>query len=55
MKTVLPRPTELARTWIQQALREGDIAIDATVGNGHDTLFLVGCVGATGRVIGFDI
>ena len=55
MKSVLPRPTELARTWIQQVLREGDVAIDATVGNGHDTLFLAGCVGATGRVIGFDI
>lgn len=36
-------------------LLEGDIAIDATVGNGHDTLFLAGRVGATGKVYGFDI
>jgi len=33
----------------------GDIAIDATVGNGHDTLFLAELVGAAGTVYGFDI
>lgn len=36
-------------------LREGDLAIDATAGNGHDTLFLAQQVGTTGRVIAFDI
>ncbi|MFM1891187.1 MAG: hypothetical protein RLZ44_264 [Pseudomonadota bacterium] len=36
-------------------LRPGDLAVDATVGNGHDTLFLANTVGAGGRVIGFDI
>lgn len=30
-------------------------AIDATVGNGHDTLFLAQMVGKTGQVWGFDI
>jgi predicted methyltransferase len=30
-------------------------AIDATVGNGFDTLFLAECVGEKGVVIGFDI
>ncbi|MCA1804623.1 MAG: methyltransferase domain-containing protein, partial [Xanthomonadaceae bacterium] len=30
-------------------------AIDATVGNGHDTLFLARQVGATGQVYGFDL
>jgi tRNA A58 N-methylase Trm61 len=29
--------------------------VDATVGNGHDTLFLAETVGASGRVFGFDI
>ncbi len=33
----------------------GDVVIDATVGNGHDTLFLASLVGDSGRVIGFDI
>lgn len=36
-------------------LREGDIVIDATVGNGHDTLFLAQQVKSTGLVYGFDI
>ncbi len=29
--------------------------IDATAGNGHDTLFLAECVGASGRVLAFDV
>ena len=29
--------------------------MDATVGNGHDTLFLAEGVGASGRVFGFDV
>ena len=29
--------------------------IDATVGNGYDTLYLAGKVGNTGRVYGFDV
>ena len=36
-------------------MRQGDQAIDATVGNGHDTLFLAEKVGPSGRVFGFDI
>lgn len=50
-----PRPTELARHLVREVLREGDIAIDATAGNGHDTLFLAQCVGPHGRVLAFDI
>ena len=30
-------------------------AVDATVGNGHDTLFLAAAVGKTGHVWGFDV
>lgn len=44
-----------ARDLIKSALQPGDTAIDATVGNGHDTLFLAECVGPSGRVVGFDI
>jgi tRNA A58 N-methylase Trm61 len=40
---------------VREALREGDLAIDATAGNGHDTAFLAECVGASGHVIAFDI
>lgn len=40
---------------VREALREGDLAIDATAGNGHDTAFLAESVGASGLVIAFDI
>jgi len=36
-------------------LSEGDIAVDATMGNGFDTLFLANWVGDHGRVYSFDL
>jgi 16S rRNA C1402 N4-methylase RsmH len=36
-------------------LREGDVAIDATVGNGWDTALMADLVGAEGVVYGFDV
>jgi tRNA1(Val) A37 N6-methylase TrmN6 len=50
-----PRPTELAQALLREVIREGDIVIDATAGNGHDTLFLAECVGTSGRVLAFDL
>ncbi len=47
--------TQEAHSLIKQKLHSGDIAIDATVGNGYDTLFLAKQVGTTGKVYGFDI
>lgn len=44
-----------AHSALSQILVAGDIAIDATVGNGHDTLFLARAVGEGGKVYGFDI
>ena len=40
---------------ISKIVRAGDTVIDATVGNGHDTLFLTSLVGRAGQVIGFDV
>jgi hypothetical protein len=40
---------------VKPCLYPGALAIDATVGNGYDTLFLAEQVGATGKVFGFDI
>lgn len=40
---------------ISQVIGPGDVAVDATVGNGADTRFLSGLVGPAGRVFGFDI
>jgi predicted methyltransferase len=50
-----PRPTELAWTLLRGAVQAGDLVIDATAGNGHDTVFLAGCVGENGRVLAFDV
>jgi predicted methyltransferase len=45
----------VAHNLIGETLRPGAIAVDATVGNGHDTVFLLDRVGPSGRVFGFDI
>lgn len=47
--------TQLARDRIAERLQSGQFAIDATTGNGHDTVFLAESVGRRGRVFGFDI
>lgn len=45
----------LAAQYMESALGEGDLAVDATMGNGHDTERLARLVGPTGRVVAFDI
>lgn len=52
---VLPNLLHQAHEYIRLVLKEGGIAIDATVGNGNDTLFLAKMVGDSGLVYGFDI
>jgi SAM-dependent methyltransferase len=46
---------EFAQRLMSQAVGPGDRALDATVGNGHDALFLAERVGASGKVVGFDV
>lgn len=46
---------DYAHVLATRALEPGDVAVDATVGNGHDTLVLARAVGADGRVFGFDV
>ena len=45
----------IAHQQISESLKSGDIAIDATLGNGHDARYLKNLVGPTGLVFGFDI
>ena len=45
----------LAREIILQMVLPGDPAVDATMGNGHDTLMLCEAVGAEGWVYAFDV
>jgi glycine oxidase len=47
--------TDLAHRIVRRALKRGDTAIDATAGNGFDTLFLSQCVGDTGNVYSIDL
>ncbi len=46
---------DLQKKFILAHLGEGDLAVDFTMGNGHDTEFLSKTVGESGRVIAFDI
>lgn len=52
---VLLRPLACAHDWVQCMLAPGDSAVDATAGNGYDTLFLARLVGPSGRVHAFDV
>ena len=49
------RLTEKVHTILTNHLHEGDLAIDATAGNGYDTLFLAEQVGPSGKVTAIDI
>ena len=46
---------DMQKYFILNHLGEGDIAVDFTMGNGNDTLFLSRTVGANGHVYAFDI
>lgn len=51
----LPSAVKWAQLLLADRLQSGDIALDATTGNGHDTLFLSRCIGPTGHVYGMDL
>lgn len=53
----IPSTLQSAKQYIKQALHQrlDPIVVDATLGNGNDTLFLAQEVGIAGRVYGFDI
>ena len=44
-----------AKEMIENALFDGACAVDATMGNGHDTQWLCELVGENGRVYAFDV
>jgi SAM-dependent methyltransferase len=49
------RITERVHQLIHPYIQAGDVVIDATMGNGNDTLFLAESVGSHGLVFSFDI
>ncbi|MEM6911781.1 MAG: class I SAM-dependent methyltransferase [Verrucomicrobiota bacterium] len=52
---MLPKATDFVHELVAPRLHPGDSALDATAGNGHDTLFLARQVGPEGQVHAFDI
>ena len=47
--------TEIAHRLVSAQLQAGEVAVDATAGNGHDTLLLASIVGQAGVVFAFDV
>lgn len=52
---MLNNVVEIARQYMSLTIKEGDTVLDATCGNGYDTLFLSQLVGSSGSVYAFDI
>ena len=52
---LLRGPVPLSHLFIRRFVARGDRVIDATCGNGHDTLLLAELAGPNGRVWAFDI
>ena len=55
MRNLITKPTDLSLKLLESYITEGDSVIDATAGNGHDTLALAKLVGPSGRVYSFDV
>jgi len=52
---VLPKALTFAHHLVEQAIKPGEWAIDATAGNGKDTEWLARLVGSEGLVYAFDV
>src|SRR5690554_1830257 len=52
---IIRNSLEQSHDIIRSVVREGDIVVDATAGNGYDTVFLANLVGKEGKVFSFDI
>lgn len=46
---------EISRYLMENIVKKGSTAVDATVGNGNDVLVLADLVGNSGKIYGFDI
>lgn len=55
MQNSIIRATSFVHYVLRDKIGKGDVAVDATMGNGNDTLFLARLVGPKGSVFSFDI
>ena len=53
--TCFMQGVEYSHWLFSQHIEKGAVVVDATVGNGHDTVFLSELVSEKGKVLGFDI
>jgi len=54
-KDVIKNSLGQSHEFIEKAVKPGDTVVDATAGNGNDTVFLAKLVGDAGKVYSFDI
>lgn len=47
--------TEVNKIFLEKIIKKGDRVIDATMGNGYDTVYLGNLVGENGKVYAFDV
>ena len=52
---MIKRPIHLSHDFLAEVLDDESIVVDATMGNGNDTLFFAELVGETGKVYAFDV
>ncbi|MGX7245362.1 class I SAM-dependent methyltransferase [Enterococcus quebecensis] len=52
---MLQTALRFSHTLLKEVTQEGNIVVDATMGNGNDTAFLAELVGSTGYVYAFDV
>lgn len=55
MENIFINAVEISKKISTLKLKDGDIAVDCTMGNGNDTVFLCSLVGKKGKVYAFDI
>ena len=51
----LTKVTDINKLYLEKIINKGDVVVDATMGNGYDTVFLSKLVGESGKVYSFDI
>jgi predicted methyltransferase len=52
---ILKNSLSISHELVSKVVQPGDIVVDATMGNGNDTLFLANLVGDLGKVYAFDV
>jgi precorrin-6B methylase 2 len=54
-QTLFSKGVDITHALLSLKISPGDRVVDATCGNGHDTVFLARAVGRDGRVYAFDV